>query len=517
MSRRARVLRAAAALSTLLLASGCTGGKAAKQVPSYSSVRCPDAVSSQIVLRLSCGYLTVLENRAKPAEGTIRLLVVRVLPPGSNLAPDPVVVPGGNDVGLPPEYGGLGGRANREWIILSQRGVGLSEPSLACPEIDAVSTQLLGHRLSDPDRRAPYLDAVTACHDRLVRQGIDLDGYTIEQSAADVEDLVKALGLRSWNLTTYGSTSRVALEVIRDAPAGLRAAVFDTPQFPQVDNIGEAVPATVEALNSVVQECRAQPPCAKAFPGLSGMLGTTSTRLDTSPETIHVDATESANGQAATVVVDAGLLVRMIRARLLQPGGEGLAQLPAAIAAAGSGGFGPFSPATVASLTGDRALCLGYWPGCGISSGFSAGTYYSFLCHDDAPFVDTQTLGSGMGVGPGYGEDFGSNPHLEACDRWRVRPAGAREHEPVTANVPTLILSGQFDALMRGTTLRQAAASLPTHFIVIVPGQTTNVLSPFDCPISIRNAWIDHPTEPPDAACLKDLPVVKFETSTLPG
>jgi hypothetical protein len=80
------------------------------------------------------------------------------------------------------------------------------------------------------------------------------------------------------------------------------------------------------------------------------------------------------------------------------------------------------------------------------------------------------------------------------------------------ANVPTLILDGQFDALMRATTLRQAAASLPEHFLVIVSGQTTNVLSPYDCPITMRSRWLDDPTEPPDTSCLSDMPGIEFDT-----
>jgi len=68
-----------------------------------------------------------------------------------------------------------------------------------------------------------------------VAQGIDPSSFDLKAMAADVEDLRLALDIQTWNLATYGNTSRVALEVMREFPQHVRAAYFDSPQFPQLD------------------------------------------------------------------------------------------------------------------------------------------------------------------------------------------------------------------------------------------------------------------------------------------
>jgi len=69
--------------------AACTGSsRAAAFMPSFTRTRCP-AVQDFVVLKMTCGYLTVLENRNRPAGRTIRLFVTRIEPPQRTRKPDP--------------------------------------------------------------------------------------------------------------------------------------------------------------------------------------------------------------------------------------------------------------------------------------------------------------------------------------------------------------------------------------------------------------------------------------------
>ncbi len=174
----------------------------------------------------------------------------------------------GIDLGDTPDYAGFAPgaqRVNRELILLDQRGIGHSEPTLGCPEVGRLGERLLGARLSDATVREDLRSAVKACHDRLTGEGIDLSAYNLAESDADGEDLRRALGIPRWNIGSYGSASRIALEIVRRFPEHVRALWLDTPQFPQVDEL-------TLGLTEISADCAADQACSRWFPDLSNAL-----------------------------------------------------------------------------------------------------------------------------------------------------------------------------------------------------------------------------------------------------
>ena len=172
-------------------------------MPRYAAVPCPDEITLVVINDTECGYLTVLEDRTKPAGRTIRLFVAKVDPPGGTDRPDEGGPGPGGDIAAPREFGGAAPgaqRTHRNLYLMDERGVGLSEPNLDCPEVHAAAPVLVGFRLRDPAHRATLLAAVGACHDRLVAAGVDLAAYDIAAIAQDHEDLRIALGLPVMNV-----------------------------------------------------------------------------------------------------------------------------------------------------------------------------------------------------------------------------------------------------------------------------------------------------------------------------
>jgi pimeloyl-ACP methyl ester carboxylesterase len=494
--------------TALLLLTSCTGLSQESFRPTFRQTPCPEDVASVVLTPVTCGFLTVLENRSEPDGDTIRLFVTRIQPPGGNPAPDPVLVLG-IDLGHTLDYAGhapTAQRVNREVILLEQRGAGHSEPTLACPEVERLGERLVKGRLSDPEVRTDLQSAVEACHDRLTGEGIDPSAYNLGEMAADAEDVRRALGIPRWNIASYGSTSRVALEIVRRFPERVRAMWLDTPQFPQVDEVSLGISGTRYALSQISADCAADRVCGRRFPDLSNALREAVVRLDEEPITVTVADTPAAEaaGHPIRVVVDGAALLRAIRGMISNIDLGMAPVVPAAIYRALEGDVD-----VVAYLLSEEPLCLGYQPVCGLQPLFE-GALFSILCHDEVPFVEASRLTGMAGDDPGFQDAYVASPYLDVCEAWDVGEATSVAHRPVSSDIPMLIFVGEYDAYGPLPIAEQAVASLSGSFLVDVPYQGHNILGSLDCYRSIRNAWIEDPTSAPDTGCIEEIPPPTF-------
>jgi pimeloyl-ACP methyl ester carboxylesterase len=188
---------------------------------------------------VQCGYLTVLENRAKPDGRRIRIFVMRAPAVSATPKPDPIVYlsggPGGAgsfEVAFMVKHGL---NADREVIFVDQRGTHRADPLLACPEweqflFDSVSLPFAAESTTVADAAA-----LKECHDRLVATGVDLAAYNSTENAVDIADLKAALGIDRWNVYGVSYGSRLALIVLRDHPQGIRSVVLDSVSPPTVN------------------------------------------------------------------------------------------------------------------------------------------------------------------------------------------------------------------------------------------------------------------------------------------
>lgn len=156
--------------------------------------------------KIDCGYLFVPEDRSQPNSPLIQLHVAIVRSKSQNPAPDPVVYlqggPGAHTLDAIAYYVTIFRDVLRDHdlILFDQRGVGYSQPSLNCPEVEEQIYQDLSLNLNPQEMTQHSPQAVQTCHDRLVNEGVNLAAYTNAANAADVNDLRIALGYSEWNL-----------------------------------------------------------------------------------------------------------------------------------------------------------------------------------------------------------------------------------------------------------------------------------------------------------------------------
>lgn len=250
-----------AKITLLLLSIGlsaCTFGDATRfpegAEQHLTAVDCPAEIPSMVLHGdVSCGTLLVPTHHGQPGTGTVRLFVTRLVATRPQPSQVPVLVLGG-DLGVATDYATLGAQLEglgREVIALDARGSGRSEPSLVCPEADSLPSSPLEVPVDSSKTRREFLTAVKACHDRLVSQGVDLSAFDLQEMTADADDLRIALGFDEWDILTLGTTSRIALEYLRDFPDHAHAAVLDSPEWPGVDPYIESIEATEHAVSEL--------------------------------------------------------------------------------------------------------------------------------------------------------------------------------------------------------------------------------------------------------------------------
>ena len=175
-------------------------------------------------------FLDVPRRHDQPDGPRMRLRVVRLPATGGDGSAAPVVYlaggPGGSGVGTArgprwPVFEQV--RRETDVLLLDQRGTGLSEPPPPCPHI-----QRFDH--ARPLDREAALAALSQTAARCIahwrEEGVDLAAYTTAESAADLEDLRRALGVPRISLWGMSYGTHLALASLRLHGASIERVVL---------------------------------------------------------------------------------------------------------------------------------------------------------------------------------------------------------------------------------------------------------------------------------------------------
>ena len=154
-----------------------------------------------------CGTLIVPENRSKPGSRQITLPVLRIRAVSQQPA-EPIFYltggPGMSNMGFNPPAQLL---AHHDIVLVGYRGVDGSVV-LDCPAMQR-ALKGTGKDLLSPASLANLAKAAAEDSQRLQQKGVDLDGYTIPEVIADLEDARLALGYERVNLLSESYGTRI--------------------------------------------------------------------------------------------------------------------------------------------------------------------------------------------------------------------------------------------------------------------------------------------------------------------
>lgn len=450
--------------------------------PSLLPTACPPEVDDVLMSGYTCETLTITPGEEDP----VRLLVTKIEPPGGPTHDDPLVGIG-PDLATTFNYAGLAPaaeRTGRTLLLVNPRGVSGSQPDLDCPEAEEATTD------------EGWQQGVAACADRLTEDDVDLDAFNQSAMAADVIALTSVLGLDQWNLGSWGTSGRVALEVLRADPPGLRSVFLDSPELPSDNPLTTAAGDTRAALRRVLDDCAADRAC-RALPHRMADVERIVDELDRDPLTRRV---RTADGQA-DVTVDGVLVVRLLRHMLAT--GSSVSQystagaVPALLHAL-EHDAGMLDDTLLAPMAASRPNCEGYLPSCQPYHRVSIGAFLSAICPATGPAEDAAPADA-------IGRAYARNPYVRACADWPVE-ARAFPGDPVVSEVPVLVAVGRYNPYVDVDRLRAGLSGLARLELVVVPAWGYNALGSGPCLSEIRNAFVDDPDAAPDDTCVDDLP-----------
>lgn len=440
------------------------------------------------------GYLSVPENRTDPNSNIIQLPVFIFESRNPNPEPDPIIytVGGPGSTTMPSAqymrfYQYLD---DRDFILIEQRGTQYAKPHLDCPEWAEAKQQSLQPYVPEEEKEQLLKDAAFECRERLVSDGIDLNGYNTLEIAADVEDLRKVLGIEKYNLLTISYSTKIAQTLLRDYPDHIRSVVMDSPLPLEVNYDEQSVQNLMELVHTILDKCKADPVCDNTYPNLKDRFFRYLKDISSEPMEVAV--------KDPTTGIDRNFLLK------------GKDVLPMLLSTSPS--EVPFEIQKVLNndLSSIQYVLSGRFGEPGNGSGM--GMRLSVWCAEELPFVSPEVIELEKRRFP---EITGLSPAVfepEICDLWNVDQVPAQENESIRSPIPVLIINGELDNNTPPKWGEQLYFNLSFSYHMVFKGwghtPTTNWGN--QCAMETANIFFNHPWDRPEPACFNEIPETTF-------
>ncbi|WP_417350141.1 alpha/beta hydrolase [Ferrimonas sp.] len=350
-------------------------------------------------------------------------------------------------------------RQKRDLILIDQRGTGRSN-LLNC------DAQLFGSPLPTNDETLNYEQLLSQC---LSTMDADVRHYDSLNALKDFEAIRQHLGIDRWHLYGISYGTRMAQLYMRHHPQAVQTVTLDgvVPMDQPVVTISDAV---ARASMQLFEECRQDPHCHQQFGDIEQKLGTVLSRLAAKP--VELQVTDPLSAAPATFLVTPTKLQSAVRMALYSPSSRAL--VPFTIDQAWRGNFQPLLGMQVTSEEDGFGIAL--------------GMHLSVICAEDQPRLtakEARRLSNASLTGKNMVNLFST-----ACTLWQVPAATAEFGEPLTSEIPTLLLSGEKDPATPPSWGIKAQAGLSNSLHLIAPYATHGVAFQSCAPRIIR-AFID--------------------------
>lgn len=451
----------------------------------------------------NCGYVTLPQDYDEPNGGrVVDIFYTRIQSSSPQPQPDPLVYL----VGGP---GSSGSRlllssfrfylqafaVDRDIIVIDQRGAGFSNPPLYCREALFRLDEILQSR--HQDHAELMLDILRQCHARLSQNGIRFDTFHSENNARDIVNVLLALGYERWNLVGVSYGSRLALAMMRGYPQYIRAVILDSVYPPQADIFLDAYYNGERALKVLFDACLASESCHARYPDLENVFYALYHRLNAAPIIARY-----APPQYPTLDIEISgyRLYDWVFSWLYSV--NSIQSIPRWIYELEHG-----RPQDAARMGANYEAQL---------TSLSLGMHYTVQCQEEY-------------ISPGgrdYAAIIAAHPHLSGylryavegvgtvqrlCGLWQAEARPAIANSPVESDIPTLLLSGDFDPITPPPYADLAAQTLSTSYSFVWPQVGHGVLRSDACAVDIALDFIKAPTVKPDSGCIDKAPAIVFD------
>ncbi|HEX5966153.1 MAG TPA: alpha/beta hydrolase [Pyrinomonadaceae bacterium] len=371
------------------------------------------------------GTLLVPEKRSDPQSNLIELAFVRFKSTAKNPGPPIVYLaggPGGSGIGAAtgsrfPLF--MAFREIADVIAFDQRGTGYSKPNLGCYERMAVPLDVAPSReVTLKELRANAKACIEYWRDV---QRVDLTGYNSNESADDLEDLRKALGVAQISLWGISYGTHLTFATLRRHPQSISRAIIAGIEGP--DHTYKLPSNIQQHLVDLAAVIKADPEIGKDIPDFLGLMKSVFDQLDAQPQTVEI--TDQRTKQKVRVVVNKFVMQYIVGNNI---GTTVTANYPALFYRASKGDF--TNPAQVWLNISRQGIgsAMSFMMDC--ASGQTASRREQ---------IAREAKGTLL-------EDLFNFPFPDVCEEWKAPDLGDEFRSPLKSNVPVLFISGTLDA-----------------------------------------------------------------------
>lgn len=393
------------------------------------------------------GVLLVPENRSNPQSNLIELGFVRFK--STSRSPGPPIVylaggPGGSGIGAAtgsrfPLFMAM--REIGDVIAFDQRGTGSSKPNLGCFESLELPLDVV------PSRAALVKAVIESSHGCKwywqTLQRVDLTGYNTNESADDLEDLRRALGVKQISLWSISYGTHLALTTIRRHPQSIHRAILAGTEGP--DHTYKLPRNIQKYLADLAQVVQADPILGKEIPDLLGLMKTVLDKLEREPAIVTI--TDPLSGQPVKVTVNKYVMQKITADNI---GTTDTAEFPRVYYAASKGDYSGLAKYWLNQTRSSIGSAMSFMMDC--ASGLSAARREQ---------INRELKGTLL-------EDLANQVFPDVCVAWSAPDLGDAFRTPVKADVPVLFISGTLDARTPVSNAEEyrAGFSNSTHLII---------------------------------------------------
>lgn len=397
------------------------------------------------------GRFSVPENRAKPNSRRIELAFVRFRSTAERPG-NPIIYlaggPGGAGSGTAqgPRFDiFMSLRAQADVIAFDQRGTGLSDTPPDCEQVPFDSAAALTR-----DAMIAQVRADTArCLAWWRGQGVDIEGYTTRESAADIEDLRRAIGAKRIDLWAISYGTHLGAAYLRTYGEHSGRAVFAGYEGP--DDTVKMPSGTDAMLGRFAEVLAADSAAAEAYPEFLGTVRRVLRRLEREPIVVTI----TAEGGPVTLTIGAFPVQMLTGAMIADP--RSAARLPALYAEMDQGRFERIATMLSRELAGNRMRAMP------TVMDMASGISPRRLARVENE-AQTALLGDALNFPMPH--LLGVAPELDLGPAFRA---------PLRTQTPILFISGTLDGRTYPEAAREALAFLPNSRQLIVENGGHNI------------------------------------------
>ncbi len=465
---------------------------------------------------ISCGLLSVPENREKSRSRTIKLHFVKIAAKQPkdwdteekgdwSKREDPIIYltggPGAQVTGYVKRLKDHGVLGSRDLYILEQRGIGFSGDF--CPKYGLFDPSVGNTPDWDAYGRAQVAQ-MEACFAAAKAERIDLSGYNTIENARDVEALRRALGFEQWNVWGISYGSILGQAYINQDPAGIRAVVLDAivPITPgaHFQRIGTHYQRDLDLLDAA---CAAQPSCARAYPDLQKRFKAAINKVKSQP--IEVDAIDTEQFPAGKGWFFHDLIGGAPFAALYEQ--DNYPTLPALMDAI-------IRRVEKNDYKALRALTAGGGFGGPGGFGISQGMYNAIACNDGWVLYLKEAVEQDQREHPELASIFGDPALLDEqsalCKRFGMPPRPQDQYKTVVTDIPAVIANGQMDPITPPPLAQMIVTGFSRGTYVEFPYAGHGPTRSVECAGEFLTKFFDAPDAAVDKTCPDSLKAPDF-------